>query len=397
MRPVNWRNLSILLVGQLVAVSGSVLIVTIGGLVGADLASDPALATLPLSVLVIGTACATVFAAMLMRRVGRRRGLAIGAAIATAAAFVSAYGMYADSFALFCLGIGGWGVNNAFVQQYRFAAAESVAVSFASRAISLVLLGAIGGALVGPLLATQGRGWIAAHAYMGSMLAVAVLQLALSLLFVAFEDRQESDVVATSGPVRPVGAMLANGTFVVAVLGGVVGYGVMNLVMTATPLSMHVHDGLSLGATAWVIESHVLAMYVPSLFSGALIGYLGAPRIMMVGVVAMLATVATGLQGHETMHYWWALVLLGLGWNFLFVGSTALLVESYLPSERFKAQALNEFSVFGASAVASLLAGTVLHAFGWNAILWSSAPLLIAMFVALRWSRVVELAPPQNV
>src|SRR5262245_8604533 len=147
------RNLVILLAAQIIAVTGSVLIVTIGGLIGASLATNPALATLPLSVMVLGTAAATVFAAMLMRRVGRRRGFAIGAAIAAVAGCVSAYGLYVDSFALFCIGIGGWGVNNAFVQQYRFAAAESVATPLASRAISLVLLGAIGGAIFGPLLA----------------------------------------------------------------------------------------------------------------------------------------------------------------------------------------------------------------------------------------------------
>jgi len=352
---------------------------------------------LPLAVMVIGTAAATVFAALLMQRIGRRRGFALGAALASGAGLLSAYALYVGSFWLFCCGVGLWGANNAFVQQYRFAAAESADLASTSRAISLVLLGAIGGAVIGPLLATQGRDWIAQHAYMGSMLAVAMLQIGLSALFLAFEDDRIVEPARAAGAPRPLPAMLASGSFVVAVLGGVVGYGVMNLVMTATPLSMHVHDGLSLGATAWVIQSHVLAMYVPSLFSGALIAFLGASRIMAVGVVAMLATVATGLQGHEVMHYWWALVLLGLGWNFLFVGSTALLVESYQPNERFKAQAINEFSVFGASALAALLAGTVLHAFGWNAILWTSAPLLIAMFVALRWSGAVKFAERQNV
>jgi MFS family permease len=171
-------------------------------------------------------------------------------------------------------------------------------------------------------------------------------------------------------------------------LASVVGYGVMNLVMTATPLSMHVHDGLSLHDTAWVIQSHVLAMYVPSLFSGILIARLGVVRILLLGVVALLATVVSGLQGHEVAHYWWALVLLGIGWNFLFVGGTALLVASYRPNERFKAQAVNEFSVFGVSAAASLLAGTLIHDWGWNAVLWSTAPFLLGMlFVLVPFSR----------
>ena len=177
------RNLVILLISQTIAVSGTVLIVTIGGLVGAALAPDPALATLPQSIMIVGTASATVFAALLMRRVGRRAGFAIGAAIAAAAGFTAAYALYSASFVVFCFGVGLYGINNAFVQQYRFAAAESVAVPLASRAIALVLLGAIGGAIVGPLLATRGQHWVAEHVYMGSMLAVGCLQmLAIALL-----------------------------------------------------------------------------------------------------------------------------------------------------------------------------------------------------------------------
>ena len=166
-------------------------------------------------------------------------------------------------------------------------------------------------------------------------------------------------------------------------LASVVGYGVMNLVMTATPLSMHVHDGLSLSDTAWVIQSHVLAMYVPSFFSGALIARVGVVRILGCGVLALLAAIGIGLTGHAVTHYWWALVLVGIGWNFLFVGGTALLVESYRPAERFSAQAVNEFSVFGVSAAASLLAGTLIHGWGWNAVLWSTAPLLIGTAAVL--------------
>jgi MFS family permease len=163
----------------------------------------------------------------------------------------------------------------------------------------------------------------------------------------------------------------------------VVGYGVMNLVMTATPLSMHVHDGLSLADTAWVIQSHVLAMYVPSFFSGVLIARLGVNRVVALGILALIGMLALGLAGRDVMHYWWALVLVGVGWNFLFVGGTSLLVDAYRPAERFKAQAVNEFAVFGVSAAASLLAGTLIHTFGWEVVLWSTAPFVAAISIAL--------------
>src|SRR5512139_878159 len=193
------RNLAILLVSQVVAVSGSVLIVTIGGLVGAQLSSNPALATLPLSIMVVGTAFATVFAAMLMRSVGRRIGFVVGATIAATAGFVSAYGLYIENFALFCVGVGLYGVNNAFVQQYRFAAAESVAAPFASRAISLVLLGAIGGAFFGPAIATAGLDWSASHAYLGSMLAIGGLQAIATLLLACLREPAPATDHSTAG------------------------------------------------------------------------------------------------------------------------------------------------------------------------------------------------------
>ncbi len=389
------RNLVILLVSQTIAVSGSVLIVTIGGLVGAGLSTDPALATLPLSIMIVGTATATVFAALLMRRVGRRLGFAIGAAIAAAAGFVSAYGLYSASFVVFCIGIGLYGINNAFVQQYRFAAAESVAAPFASRAIALVLLGAIGGAICGPLLATRGQHWVPGHLYMGSMLAIGCLQTLAIALLARLEDPTQPSATLPQAAERSLAAIVLQPTFLVAMLASVVGYGVMSLVMTATPLSMHVHDRLSLHDTAWVIQSHVLAMYAPSFFSGALIARLGVVRILAVGICALLATIVFGLQGHAVVHYWWALVLLGIGWNLLFVGGTTLLVGSYQPTERFKAQAVNDFGVFGVSAAASLLAGSLIYHWGWSTVLWATAPMLIGLLaVLLIYSRRPEHPVP---
>ena len=171
--------------------------------------------------------------------------------------------------------------------------------------------------------------------------------------------------------------------FIVAVLGGIAGYGLMTLVMTATPISMNVNIGYSLPVTAGVISAHVLAMYVPSLVSGFLIEKLGVIRMMFAGAFGLLATSVVGLQGHSVLHYWWALVLLGVGWNFLYVGATTMLTYTYTDSERFRAQGLNELLVFGSSATASLMAGTVMHYFGWFRLMLIPIPILALVCIAL--------------
>ena len=182
--------------------------------------------------------------------------------------------------------------------------------------------------------------------------------------------------------------------FAIAVLGGVMGQGIMTYLMTATPLSMHVVDGHSMADTGGVIRAHVIAMYLPSLVTAPLISMFGTRALMSVGVLAMLLTLVSGLAGQAVMHYWWALVLLGVGWNFLFIGGTTLLVQNYAPSERFKAQAFNDFSVFGVSALASLLAGTLMFQMGWQAVLYSALPFLILMLGLLVWS--LRISPLQS-
>lgn len=380
-------NLSILVVCQFIAVSGSVLVVTVGGLVGNEFAADPRLSTLPLSIMVIGTALATVLASMFMQRFGRRVGFAVASLIAAVGAFTAARALHTESFVLFCTGVALLGVNNAFVQQYRFAAAESVAVARVGRAISIILVGAIGGALFGPLLATQTTLSLGSHALIGGFVGLAALQIVAAGLLGTLRGSGRPAADADAGSQRPLSQIASQPAFIIAVMGGAIGYAAMTLIMTATPLSMHVGDGHSLEDTAMVIRSHVIAMYAPSLFSGLLIERFGAMRIMTAGVAAMIATLTFGLMGHDVMHYWWALVLLGVGWNFLYVGGTAHLVGTYRPSERYRAQAVNEFTVFGASALASLMAGTVFVAFGWNMVLWCALPLLIAMSIALIWSQ----------
>ncbi|MEZ5557493.1 MAG: MFS transporter [Pseudomonadales bacterium] len=380
------RNLLVLITCQCISVSATVLVVTIGGIVGLSLSPDPALATLPMSLMIVGTAAATVPAAMIMRRFGRRIGFSTAALAAAVAALLGAAALWLHSFALFCVFTLLIGAHTAYTQQYRFAAAESVEPLRSGRAISLVLVGSIGGALVGPELATRVADWAVGPEYLGSLLAVSVLFLCSGMLLaLCLEEPQRHIGPSDNTDRRPLGVVVRQPLFLVAVLGGVVGQGVMTFVMTATPISMHVMDGFSMAETAGVIRTHVLAMYVPSLLSAALIGWLGVPRLMALGLIAFAVTLGVALNGHALMHYWWALLLLGVGWNFLFVGGTSLLVQCYLPAERFTAQAINDFSVFGVAALGSLLAGSVIHVAGWHGVLWGSMPPLVLMAIALGW------------
>jgi MFS family permease len=357
--------------------------VTLGGIIGSTLAANKAFATLPLSMMVVAIATTTIPATMLMRRIGRRAGFTLSSLSAAGAVLVTVLALKQSSFVLFIVSTMLFGINMAFTQQYRYAAAESVAPKYVPRAVSFVLLGSIGGAFLGPLLATEGQGWYAGIPHAGTMLALCVLFVVQALLFLglgAVQEHAEHQQVRSD---RPLGEIVRQPVFMVAVLSGTVGYGLMTLIMTATPLSMHINDGYTLEETASVIRVHVLGMYVPSLAAGFLIEKFGVTPLMFAGALGLLATSIIGLQGHTFLHYWWALMLLGIGWNFLYVGGTTLLTYTYSMAERFRAQAVNEFLVFGTSATASLLAGTVMYFFGWTTLMLLPIPILVAICVAL--------------
>ncbi|MEM7431848.1 MAG: MFS transporter [Pseudomonadota bacterium] len=384
---MHWLNLTLLFLAQLISATGAIVLVTLGGIIGSYLVSNPAWATLSVSMTVVASALATIPAATLMHRIGRRKGFALGSLSAVIAALLAAWSLYHEHFPVFVISGFIFGINLAFTQHYRFAAAESVDKPFVPRAISMVLVGAIGGALVGPELITIGKDWVADVPYAGTMYALAVIYALQLLLFVFLEksraEASDDEVV----PARQFAEIIRQPVFIVAVIGGVAGYGLMTFVMTATPLSMHVLQGHDIDVTKNVIRAHVLAMYIPSLVSGFLIERLGLVRMMVVGALALIATSVVGLQGHEVLHYWWALVLLGVGWNFLYVGATTMLTLTYTDAERFRVQGFNDFAVFGASATASLLAGTVLHFFGWEKLMWIPVPILVVVVAALLWVR----------
>lgn len=384
-------NIIILAIAQVLSGSGLTVLVILGGIIGAELAPRPSLATAPLTVSIVAMALVSVPAALMMRRIGRRAGFILAAVIGAGGGLVGARSVAIQSFELFSLSAILIGASVAFSQQYRFAAAESVPPERVSRAISYVLIGSLGAALLGPQLALAGRWWFPQSEYAGSFVVVSALYLLAALVLVLLKPaaRISSQSLDDAGSVRDV---LGRPLFRVAVLASAGGFMVMSFIMTATPISMHRVNHHSVEATTLVIQSHVLAMFLPSLASGHLIARFGERLIMQWGAALLAVCVAIAATGQQVMHYWWGLVLLGVGWNFLFVAGTTLLTKTLDEAIRHRGQAINEFTVFGAQALASLLAGFAVQAFGWVAINLATLPLLVWMFVAAR--KVDQPAPP---
>jgi MFS family permease len=351
------------------------------------------MATVPITLNVVGLALSTIPASFLMRRVGRKRGFVTATLVAMCAALLAAYGVYLQSFLVFCLAIFIIGSTNAFVQQYRFAASESVPAAYSSRAISIVLLGGIVAGFIGPEIAKRTQDLIPAGAYLGSFVSLAVLYAIASLLFLFYRDvaQKEEEI---NGENRPIQEVVTQPLFVIAVLAGAISYGTMTLIMTATPIHMNHNHGFTLADTTFVIQSHIIAMYLPSLFSGVLIARLGLFRVMLVGVGMLFLVAVVAIAGSSLVNFWAALVMLGVGWNFLFVGGTVLLTRTYYPAERFKSQAVNDFTVFGTQAAASLSSGTILFLSSWSTLILFSLPFLflILLVVLILRQRILAVA-----
>lgn len=386
------RDVWILALAQACAASGTIVLVTFGGIVGTALAPSPAFATLPLSLSVLGVALTSIPAALLMQRIGRKPAFIGSAAMAVVAALLCAASVAAASFAGLCVAGFLLGANMAFVQQYRFAAAEFVDVRDAGRAVSTVMLGTLTAAILAPELGNRARllgGW---PEFTGSFVALAAV-CAVAALVLSALGRPPVRAVVAAQAARPLAVVARQPAFITAVLAGVTSFAVMSFIMTATPISMHVVDGMPVDDTKSVISLHLLGMYVPSLWSGWLIRTLGVRPLMVAGLVLMAVCVAiSAFVGQHFLHYAVALVLLGMGWNFLFVAGTTLLTTSYAPSERYRAQGLNDFVVFGTQALASLAAGPAVMRLGWPSLNLASVPLLVLMAAAVVWLGVAGRA-----
>lgn len=373
------RNILLLAASQAMMLSAIVMSMTLAAILGSILAPTKSLATLPVAVMVIGAAIASLPAAMLMRRLGRRAGFLIGATLGVAGSAVAALGLQQQSFQLFVLGHLLLGSYQGFANYYRFAAAEAVDPAHVSKAISWVVTGGVVAAFLGPQLGQWGRDWFVGGLFVGSYLAQAALSvIALGLLACV---RLKPVLVTAGGVARPLREIVAQPALRASVFGAAVGYAVMIMVMTATPLAM-LGCGLSATSVTPVIQWHVVGMFAPSFFAGNLIKRYGAPRIMQTGFILLLGHVAITLLGAEFLNFLSALILLGIGWNFAFIGGTALLTQTYRASEQMKVQAINEFSIFGLVALATLSAGWLYDRFGWVTLNLAVVPLLLLALVA---------------
>ena len=363
------RTALILAAAQALGGAAPSIVVSLGGLVGATLSSDPSLATLPVSVFQLGLAAGTIPAAMVMRRFGRRTGYLLGATTGVVAGSVAALGIALGSFAVFCFGTFLAGFHASYVQSYRFAAADTASDGFRPRAISWVMTGGILAGVVGPQTVIWTRDLTPDAPFAGGFLGQAGLAI-LSLLLLSALRHVPPPRVAGGSTGRPLRIIMAQPRFRVAVATGLVSYGLLSFLMTAAPLAMVTECGLSLSAATLGIQWHILAMYGPSFFTGRIIARFGAERVIAAGLLGIGVAAAVGLAGTSVAHFWTALVLLGLGWNLSFIGATTLVTECYRPEERAKTQAANDFMVFGSVALASFSSGKLLSLGGWATVNW---------------------------
>lgn len=381
------RNVSLLAACQAMLLTNNSTLIAINALAGLALAPYPWLATLPVTCWVLGSALTTVPASLYMKRVGRRTGLTRGAMVGVVGALVCAAAMWLQSFWLLCAGTLVWGTYNAFGQYYRFAAAEVSSADFRATAISLVLAGGLVGGVLGPTTSRFTVDLVGPR-FMGAYLALigfALIAIAL-LQFTRIPDLTAEERSASGRPMREIARQPK---FAVAVLSAAIGYGVMNLLMTSTPIAMST-CGHPYGAAAFVISSHVIAMFAPSFVTGPLIRRAGVLPVMFAGALLNVAAIVVAVSGVAIVHFWWSLVLLGVGWNFLYVGGTTLLTESYRPEERAKAQGANEFATFVMMVISSLSSGMLVTGAGWELLNLAALLPLGAVIASIFWLAMVQ-------
>ncbi len=378
------RNIGLLAFCQALLLCNGVTLIAVNGLAGLRLAPTPALATLTVTGYVVGTALTTLPASYFMRRFGRRNGFMFGGLLGILGGIVSSTAVVIGSFWLLCLGTLFAGTYNAFGQQYRFAAADMAPPDWKAKAISFTLAGGILGGFVGPAVGQWTRDlWPVQFAATYAMLSVFAV---VALLIASRLKIPDMGAAAQAHGGRPWPEIARQPAFVVAVLAAALGYGTMNLLMAATPLAMDI-CGLPFGDAAFVLQWHVIGMYAPSFFTGALIRRYGVLNLLLVGAALLFGCVGIALSGESLMHFWWALLLLGIGWNFLYIGGTSLLTETYRPEERAKVQGSNDFIVFGVQAVSSVSAGALILGSGWRTLNLLAIPgvALIALAAAILW------------
>jgi MFS family permease len=376
-----WR----LMAAYSLMMAGTSLMVLLAGIIGTEFAPSRDLATLPIALVVVGVASSTLPTGKLLHRFGRRRVFIAYGFIAIAAALTAMQSLIEDTFTGFCVAAFMMGWAGAAGHQYRFAALESVPAEMAPKATSFLLLGGILAAFVGPELAVRGRALLGTE-YAGSYLLLSLSYVA-GLLIISFYRDAEVSHAHHQGSGRPLLEILKSPVIILAVSAAALGYGIMSFMMTATPISMHVHAGHDLESTKFVIQSHIAAMYLPSLVFAWLYGRLGVRGMLWLGVFVYLVCLGIAAMNTEFLNYWLALILLGIGWNFLFLSGTNLLPQGYRREERFRVQSINDFLVFSIQAIASLSSGWFLYHWQWQGVLFACIPLVLGFSILLWFIR----------
>jgi MFS family permease len=376
------RNVGLLAACQALLFTNNSTLIAINGLAGLALAPVMALATLPVTCWVLGGALSTMAASFHMKRVGRQAGLTWGTVWGIAGALVCAAAIWTQSFWLLCFGTLVWGVYNGYGQYYRFAAADVATPDFRPMAISLVLAGGLVGGILGPTTSRLTVELLAPK-FLGTYLSLIGFAVATMVLlrFIRIPTPTASEAAATGRPLREIAAQPK---FMIAVLSGAIGYGVMNFLMTSTPIAMQV-CGHPFADSAFVISSHVVGMFAPSFFTGRLIKAFGVLQVMFVGALLNLVAIGIALSGVSVAQFWFSLVVLGVGWNFLYIGGTTLLTETYRPEERAKAQGANDQAIFIMMVISSLTSGATVTAAGWERVNLYALPMVALVAGAIIW------------
>ncbi|WP_440691197.1 MFS transporter [Candidatus Pelagibacter sp. HIMB1782] len=380
------RNLSLLISSQVFGFTAANVTVFLSGIIGSQLSTIKSLATFPPSIYVVGIAISTIFAAKVMSIIGRRLGFVLASIGSSLACLLAAYSIFINSFIIFSFSCFLLGTGMAFIHQYRFAAAETVEKDKAPKAVSMLLLAGIVSAFIGITLANKTKDLISDHVYVGSYIALACLTI-MPAIFLSFYKNSKitNKNNSTYSNVRTYKEFVSDPKFLQAMVAATFGYVVMAFLMTATPISMHYVHKLSVDKVGLVIQFHVLGMFLPSLVTGNLIKRFGFSNIMYMGVFFYALTISLSLFEPTFINYFASLIFLGIGWNFLYISGTSLLVTTYNEQEKFKAQGFNDLIVFSATAIGSLSAGILISLLSWKIVNFMCIPfLIIILFVILR-------------
>jgi MFS family permease len=379
------KNVRLYLLCQALGASSAPINIALGGIVGSKLLGpDKSLATAPVTAYNIGVAIGALYANWVMKRVGRKRGFMLGTIIGVIGLILTGLAITIEHFWYFCGALTINGIASGFVQQYRFAAADRGTKDFKPKAISTIMLGGVAAAIIGPQIVIYASGLATPYSSAFYMATSLFILSFIALLFLNPSNLANQESVVATNTGRPLSKIVMQPRFLVAVFCGTSAYGLMSFVMTGAPLAMQHHGHSEVNATLG-IQWHVMAMFAPSFFTGHLIAKFGKETIVSIGMVILIACGIVALAGLDLMHFWGSLVLLGIGWNFGFIGATSMVTDTYAPEEKNKAQGANDFIIFGSVAFASLMSGKALNAYGWDMLNWIIFPVSGLALVSLLW------------